>query len=166
MIIRCMHGSLLDENSRAKCNFRPKIHKCRAIPFREIALSFMKTPIGAGLNASGVVPESLIYRKFSFPAKLSYAPEPAGAIARPRIDHSSPGLRSRKTGRRTARIARWAGVSCAPALKMLPTPKRFTAIPFPHSGRQCEVFHKTLKRWRVDAHYRLCGDSERRRSAA
>jgi hypothetical protein len=39
-----MHGSLLDENSRAKCRIRTEIHKYPAIPFKEIALSILKRP--------------------------------------------------------------------------------------------------------------------------
>jgi hypothetical protein len=32
------------KNPRAKCDFLPRIHKCRAIPFEEIALYLMKRP--------------------------------------------------------------------------------------------------------------------------
>jgi hypothetical protein len=31
---------------RAKCDYLPRIHKCHAIPFEEIALFLMKRPHG------------------------------------------------------------------------------------------------------------------------
>jgi|SRR5271166_2606941 len=49
------------------------MHKCRAIPREEIALSFLKLPVRAGSNVSGIVPEPLIYRKFRIAAKI-FAP--------------------------------------------------------------------------------------------
>ena len=42
MIIRSMHGNLLDEKSPSEGDFWPKIHKYRAIPSREIALFIEK----------------------------------------------------------------------------------------------------------------------------
>jgi len=41
-----MHGNLLDEKMPVQnATFLSKIHKCYAIPFKKIALSFIKRPI-------------------------------------------------------------------------------------------------------------------------
>lgn len=66
----------------ADCDVWPEMHKCHAIPREEIALSFLKLPVRAGSNVSGMVPESLIYRKFCSPAKLSCTLASAEPIAR------------------------------------------------------------------------------------
>jgi hypothetical protein len=77
-----MHGNLLDEKIPVQnATFLTKVHKRHAIPFKEIALSFMKRPIKVGLRASGMVPESLIYRKFCFLANLSCVSQPTGSGA-------------------------------------------------------------------------------------